>query len=75
MTILEALGKSKVGLALPELVKMTALPKSTVHCLLITLERRGYLYRKERIGRYVLGHKLFNLANQATERHPAAGVG
>ncbi len=65
LTILEALGRSKVGLALPELVAMTGMPKSTVHCLLVTLERRGYLYRKERIGRYVLGHRLFNLANQA----------
>src|SRR5579863_7727251 len=65
LTILEMLAKSKVGLSLPDLVLKTGIPKSSVHCLMITLERRGYLYRNEKTGRYMFGLQLFRLANMA----------
>lgn len=65
LTLLELLANSKTGLSLPELVQKTELPKSSIHCLLITLERRGYLHRNVRTGRYMFGLQLFSLANMA----------
>lgn len=65
LAILELLAGTGRGLALAELARQMSLPKSSAHCLLLTLERGGYVYRKERTGRYVLGLKLFGLANMA----------
>jgi DNA-binding IclR family transcriptional regulator len=65
LSILELLAESKSGLTLPELTRRLALPKSSTHCLLVTLARRGYLHRNERTGRYMFGLKLFGLANMA----------
>ena len=63
--ILELLTQTRGGLSLPELVAGAKLPKSSVHYLLVTLERRGYVERSLRTGRYLLGQKLFMLANSA----------
>jgi DNA-binding IclR family transcriptional regulator len=65
LTIVELLAESKAGLGLPELVQLSGFAKSSVHCVLVTLERRGYLYRNERTGRYLFGFRLFSLANMA----------
>ena len=65
LTLLELLAKSKAGLTLPDLVLRTGIPKSSAHCLMVTLERRGYLHRNERTGRYMFGLQLFSLANMA----------
>lgn len=64
-TILELLAASKRGLSAAELVEQTGMPRSSVHTLTLTLERRGYLYRNTKTGRYLLGLKLFGLANYA----------
>ncbi len=63
--ILEMLASSRVGLSLPEIVKKTGLPKSSVHCILVTLQRQGYLFRNENTSRYMFGLKLFSLVNMA----------
>ena len=63
LNILEVLAESRLGLSFPELVQRTGLAKSSVHCLLITLERRGYIHRHARTGRYMFGTRLFSLAN------------
>ncbi len=65
LSILEMLAGSRAGLSLPDIVKRTGLPKSSVHCILITLQRQDYLYRNEITGRYMFGLKLFSLANMA----------
>lgn len=65
LCILELLTQSCTGLTLPDLVDRSGLAKSSVHYLLVTLERRGYVHRNERAGRYLLGTKLFSLANSA----------
>ena len=65
LMILELLAKSRRGLALSELARNLQLPKSSTHCLLLTLERRGYLHRHEHTRRYLFGLKLFSLANMA----------
>ena len=63
--ILELLTNSGAGLTLPDLVERSNLAKSSVHYLLVTLERCGYVRRSERTGRYLLGVKLFSMANSA----------
>jgi DNA-binding IclR family transcriptional regulator len=65
LSILECLSKSKCGLTLTQLAAQLELPKSSVHCLLLTFERHGYLYRDERSGRYRLGLRLCDLAGAA----------
>ncbi len=63
--ILDLIAQSPKGLSLPELVEQSGLPKSSVHALLLTLLRRGYLHRHGRSNRFMFGLKLFSLANMA----------
>lgn len=65
LKVLETLAASKSGLSLSELSRDLEMPRSSTHCLLITLERQGYLIRNEKSGRYLFGMKLFSLANMA----------
>ncbi len=65
ISILELIAATRHGLPLADLARQMALPKSSVHCLLLTLERRGYLHRNSRTNRYLFGSKLFTLANMA----------
>src|SRR5436190_18694932 len=65
ISILELLGKSRAGLTLPELVQQSGFPRSSIHYLLVTLERRGYVQRNERTSRYLFGVNLVQLANSA----------
>src|ERR1051326_6548902 len=65
LTILELVGQSKRGLRLAEVAEQAHMPRSSAHCLLLTLERRGYLHRYEKSGRYMFGLKLFSLASYA----------
>jgi DNA-binding IclR family transcriptional regulator len=61
--ILEVLANSQAGLTLRELAGLCGLPKSSVHGIVITLERCGYLYRNRRSSRYLFARKLLRLAN------------
>ena len=63
--MLELVAKSNGGLTLRELSQALQLPRSSTHCLLVTLERHGYLTRNTRTGRYMFALKLFDLANAA----------
>jgi len=65
LAILEMLAGARAGLSLPEIVKRSGLPKSSVHCILVTLQRQDYLCRNEITGRYMFGLKLFSLANMS----------
>ena len=65
LAILELLTTSRAGLTLPEIARELRLPKSSVHCLLVTLERHRYLHRNERTSRYMFGSKLFSLGNMS----------
>jgi len=65
LSLLELLSEAKNGLTLPELSRRLELPKSSTYCLLVTLQRRGYLLRNDRTHRYMFGLKLFSLANMA----------
>lgn len=63
--ILELLAGSRNGLSLSQLMEMSGIPKSSLHCLLLTLERGGYLHRSERTGRYLFGLRLLTLASSS----------
>ncbi len=65
MQILELLARSRNGLTLSQVIRSLKLPKSSVHCILLTFVRCGYLHRDERTGRYKAGMRLFRLANTA----------
>ncbi len=65
LAILDCLSHSHHGLTLSQITRNLDLPKSTVHCLLLTLERLDYIARDEQSGRYRLGLRLFGLANTA----------
>jgi DNA-binding IclR family transcriptional regulator len=65
LSILELLSFVRHGLTLPELSRRLEMPRSSTHCLLVTLERRGYLHRNEHTNRYMFGRKLFSVANTA----------
>jgi DNA-binding IclR family transcriptional regulator len=65
LTILETLVESKRGRTLPEIARLLKLPKSSAHCLLLTLERCGYLRRQRETRRYMFALKFFALANMA----------
>ena len=75
-SILELLARSRSGMTLGEIAAELKLPKSSVHCLLITLERGRYLVRNQRTSRYTFGTRLFGLGNLSLSglpiRHAAA---
>ena len=65
LTILEVLAHSRRGQSLADLARRFSVPKSSLHCALLTLERRGYLERDVTTRRYVFGLRLFSLVNSA----------
>jgi DNA-binding IclR family transcriptional regulator len=65
LNLIELLAESKCGLSLIDLTQMCGLSKSTVHYLLVTLERCGYVCKDGRDGRYMAGIKLLGVANAA----------
>jgi DNA-binding IclR family transcriptional regulator len=68
LSLLELIGRSKYGCTMPELIRQCGLPKSTVHSLLITLERKRYLYRNDKTGRYLVAVKLLEVARASINR-------
>jgi DNA-binding IclR family transcriptional regulator len=65
LRILELLPKSRGGLTLSQLTRYLALPKSSVHCLLHTLEEAGYVYRDADSGKYRVSLRVCALAQMA----------
>ena len=64
LAILELLGQHRLGLglSLSEIARELDLPVNTVSRIATTLQQRGYLQRREDDKRFVLTHKLFDLA-------------
>lgn len=58
LDILEAIKSQEGDLGLSQLARTVKLPKATVHRIVVTLERRGYLDRHA--GGYRVGRKLFD---------------
>lgn len=66
LTILEVVAKSKNGYTFSQLTRQLDFPKSSIHSLLVTFERLGYLQRLESSGRYVAGLNLVRIATVAS---------
>lgn len=58
LAILERIAKSRRGLTFAQLTRQFEFPKSSVHALLLTLEREGYVQRDDETGRYMLGARI-----------------
>ena len=67
LAILERIAKSRRGLTFAQLSRYFDVPKSSVHTLVLTLEREGYLQRDETSGRYMTGLKLVQLAGMTLD--------
>jgi DNA-binding IclR family transcriptional regulator len=67
MKILELLAQSQRGLTLSDISRRLALPKSSTHVLIKTLEHIGYLKSSTLTGRFCFGLKLVSLSNMALE--------
>jgi DNA-binding IclR family transcriptional regulator len=63
--ILQVLADAPADLAPAEIAEQLRLHKSTIHRLLIVLERHRYIRRNAGGGKYSLGLKLFELGNRA----------
>ena len=63
LSILEALSKADGGLTLTDVAQRVALPPSTVHRLLGTLERMGYVFQAGDLGRWYVGLKSFTVGS------------
>lgn len=66
LAILELVAKSRNGLTFSQVTRRVNFPKSSIHCLLVTFERLGYLQRLESSGRYVAGLNLVRIATLAS---------
>jgi DNA-binding IclR family transcriptional regulator len=67
LCLLELLAQSRAGLTLAELVSQSGMARSSVHYLLVTFERRGYVLRNKRTSRYLFSRKFFALANSTLQ--------
>lgn len=65
LAVLEAIARSRGGLTLSQLTRYLDLPKSSMFCLLRTLEQCGYLFRDPDTGKYSVSLRVCNLANLA----------
>lgn len=65
--VLELLAQSSKGFSLSELSRRLNLPKSSVHLIVTTLERLGYLQKHPQTGHYLFGLKLFSLSRVALQ--------
>jgi IclR family acetate operon transcriptional repressor len=61
LSILECLARAEGGLTLTDVAHRVALPPSTVHRLLATLERTGYVYQAGELGRWYVGLQAFTV--------------
>jgi DNA-binding IclR family transcriptional regulator len=63
--IVEFLAKTNGGLTTSQIARSLKLPKSSVHCLLGTLQSLGYVYRSLTSGRYRVSLRVCALAQMA----------
>lgn len=61
LSILECLAKAEGGLTLTDVGQRVQLPPSTVHRLLATLEKMGYVYQAGELGRWYVGLQAFSV--------------
>ena len=59
LSILESLARAEGGLTLTDIGQRVQLPSSSVHRLLATLEKMGYVYQAGELGRWYVGLQAF----------------
>jgi DNA-binding IclR family transcriptional regulator len=59
------LSATRDGMTLPAIAAALKAPKSSVHCILLTLERCGYLLRSDSTRKYTISLQLVSLAGRA----------
>lgn len=64
LQVLEHVAISQNGLTLTQLTRVLGFPRSTMYCLLLTLERSGYIQRTSGRGPYLCGPKLLELSGK-----------
>jgi len=64
LAVLDHIAASYHGLTLGQLTRTLGFPRSTTHCLLLTLERLGYVQRSTPRGPYLCGPKLLELSSK-----------
>lgn len=67
LSVLECLAQAKRGFSLSEIGRRLRIPKSSAHLILSTLERRGFLQKNAKTGRYCFGLQLVSLSRSALE--------
>ncbi len=68
LQILQLFDVERNELGITEIAKLTDLSKSTVHRLVVTFEKYGYLTQDHEGGKYSLGLETYRLGQIATER-------
>jgi DNA-binding IclR family transcriptional regulator len=68
LVILETMGHGSLPVGLSEIIRKTGYPKTTVHRILLTLVRRGFLRKETQTGRYQLTLKFFEIGSTAVSR-------
>ncbi len=63
LSILECLALAEGGLTLTDIGQRVQLPPSTVHRLLATLEKMGYVYQAGELGRWYVGLQAFTVGS------------
>src|SRR5689334_4825208 len=67
LAVFDLLATSRRGLTISEVSRKLALPKSSTHRILATLEEHECIFRNSQSGRYYFGTKLFTLNRAALE--------
>ncbi len=67
LSVLECLAHAKRGFSLSEIARSLGIPKSSAHLILSTLERRGFLQKNAKTGRFCFGLQLVSLSRSALE--------
>jgi DNA-binding IclR family transcriptional regulator len=67
ISLLEFLAGTTKGATISELSRRLNVPKSSLHLLILTLERRGYLQKNSETNKYHFGTKLISLSRTALE--------
>jgi IclR family transcriptional regulator, KDG regulon repressor len=68
LVILETIGHGRSSMGLSEIVRKTEYAKTTVHRVLLTLVRRGFVRKEYQTGRYQLTLKLFEIGSTAVSQ-------
>ncbi|MEK7377609.1 MAG: helix-turn-helix domain-containing protein, partial [Candidatus Binatota bacterium] len=68
LVILETMSRGPLPVGLSEISRQTGFPKTTVHRILLTLVRRGFLRKESDTGRYQLTLKFFEVGSTAVSQ-------